>query len=85
MVHRVETNAEAAGLPCLGGLLAAADAGNAGEVVVGEGSVVVGEQGRALPLRECRGEQPVGAVCAAVEAEEDPRGPGVVGVVVVVL
>lgn len=80
MVHRVETNAEAAGLPGLGGLLAAADAGDAGEVVVGEGGVIVGEQGGALPLRERRAEQRVGAVGAAVKAEEDPRGPCVIGV-----
>jgi hypothetical protein len=37
-------------------LLAVPDAGDAGEVVVGEDGVVVGEQGGALPLGERGGE-----------------------------
>lgn len=80
MVHRVKTNPEAAGLPDLGHLPAVPDAGDTGEVLVGEDGVVVGEQRRALPLREGGREQRACAVRAAVEAEADAGRPRVVGV-----
>ena len=71
---------EAAGLPDLGHLPAVPDAGDTGEVLVGEDGVVVGEQRRALPLREGGREQRACAVRAAVEAEADAGRPRVVGV-----
>jgi hypothetical protein len=74
---RQERLPEAASLPCLSHLPAVTEAGDAGEVVVGEQGVVVGEQGRPLPLRERGREQRRRAVRSAVEAEADARGAGV--------
>ena len=71
---------EAASLPALAVLAAASDLGDADEILLGEDGVVVGEQGGALPLREGVREERVAAVGAAVEAEGDGGGAGVVGV-----
>jgi len=71
---------EAPRLPCLRDLPAVPDAGDAGEVLVGEHGVVVSKQRGALPLRERGGQQRRGPVRSAVEAEADARGAGVVGV-----
>jgi hypothetical protein len=71
---------EASRLPCLRDLPAVSDAGDAGEVLVGEHGVVVSKQRGALPLRERGGQQRRGPVRSAVEAEADARGAGVVGV-----
>lgn len=80
MVNRIESHPEASGLPRLPLLLAAADARDADKVVLGEDGVVVGQERGALPLREVRGEEGAGGVAAAVEAEADGGGAGVVGV-----
>jgi len=57
---------------------ASADLGDADEIVLGENGVVVGQQRRSLPLRERVREQRVAAVGAAIEAERDGGGAGVV-------
>lgn len=59
---------------------AAADSGNADEIIGGENGVVEGEEGGALPLGEGIGEEGVGGVGAAVQAEADGGGGGVVGI-----
>lgn len=71
---------EAAGLPGLGDLPAVPNAGDAGEVFVGEDGIIVGEQRGSLPLRERGREQRGGPVRPAVEAEADACGACVVGV-----
>ena len=61
-------------------LSAATNPRNTNEVLVSENGVVVYEQCRPLPLREGGGEQGVDAVGAAVEAEADGGGAGVISV-----
>lgn len=71
---------EAAGLPCLAVLITATDPGDTDEILLPENGVVVGQESGTLPLRERRGEQGVGGVDAAIQAEADRCGAGVVGV-----
>lgn len=80
MVHRVKTHPKAAGLPGLRLLLAVADPGDGDEVILREDGVVVGKERGPLPLRKIGGEEGLGAVGSAVEAEADPGGPSVVRV-----
>lgn len=56
------------------------DPRNASEILVREDGVVVGQQGGALPLREGAAQERPGAVDAAVQAQADGGGAGVVGV-----
>ena len=61
-------------------LAAPSDPRNANEILLGENGVVVGQERRSLPWRQCLGQKRVGTVEAAVEAETDGGGAGIVSV-----
>lgn len=69
---------EATSLPGLRVFCASTDPGDAEEIVLGEDSVVEGEERRALEQGKRGGEEGVGGMGAAVEAEADGGGAGVV-------
>jgi len=57
---------------------ASADLGDADEIILGENGIIVGQQSGSLPLRERVREQRIATVGAAIEAERDGGGAGVV-------
>ena len=61
-------------------LAAASDPRNADEIVLGENGVVVGQERRSLPGRQSLRQKGGGGVEAAVEAETDGGGAGIVSV-----
>lgn len=71
---------ESAGLPRLPVLNTPTDPGNTYEIIVSENSVIVGQERRALPLRQGVRQERVGPVKPAVKAETDRCGAGIISV-----
>lgn len=77
---KLEKLPESACLPRLPMLTTPTDPRNTNEILFGENRVVIGQERRALPLRQGIRQERVRAMETAVQAEPDGGGAGIVGV-----